>query len=473
MSQSWLSRLLGKNLSRSQQRATGDREQHGYDLGSIPPGRRSAVVTVRHLHAFEAHTGYVWAIAVSPDGGYALSGGSDGSLRLWDLAAAQCVSTLGSHTGDVRSTTVSADGRLALSGGSDCSVKVWDLAARQCLSALDGHTDAVMATALSADGRFALSGGQDCTVRLWDVATGRCIRVLKGHTCGVLAIAIAPDACLALSGGGDTTIRIWELATGNCLRVLTGHAGGIHSVVALTADGSVAREFAVGGVCSLTFTGDGRLALSCGSDGVVKVWDPFTGRCVRTLQRWWAKYLRALWPSFRLDNARSVAVTADGRLAVSGSDDNTLKVWDIATGRCLHVLRGHAGTVESVALTPDGHTALSCSRDGTIRLWQLRWNYEFAEPSDWDEGARSFLKTFLTLHAPYAAALPQGREPSEEEIRQALTRRGRPSWTEDDFQGLIRELQHADYGWLRPEGVRAELERMARDCGEPPPSDSG
>ena len=50
----------------------------------------------------------------------------------------------------------------------------------------------------------------------------------------------------------------------------------------------------------------------------------------------------------------------------------------------------------------------------------------------------------------------------------SLTRRGRPSWTEEDFQGLIRQLQYSGLGWLRPEGVRAELERMAQDWDGPP-----
>ena len=58
--------------------------------------------------------------------------------------------------------------------------------------------------------------------------------------------------------------------------------------------------------------------------------------------------------------------------------------------------------------------------------------------------------------------MPEGREPTEEEVRLALTRRGKPTWSEEDFQGLIRQLQYAGYGWLRPEGVRVRLLRMAR-----------
>ena len=88
---------------------------------------------------------------------------------------------------------------------------------------------------------------------------------------------------------------------------------------------------------------------------------------------------------------------------------------------------------------------------------------EEKEPADWDESARPHLENFLTLHTPYAGTLPQSREPTEEEIALALTRRGKPTWMEEDFKGLLTTLGCAGYGWLRPEGLRRELERMAKE----------
>ena len=153
--------------------------------------------------------------------------------------------------------------------------------------------------------------------------------------------------------------------------------------------------------------------------------------------------------------------------------DNTLRLWKLGigrfwklgTGRCIRVFQGYIG---SVYISPDGRYAISGSGDSTrygsenkaLCLWELDWEYEFPEPVDWNKGARPYLETFLTIHAPYAGSLPADRKPTEEEIRLALTRRGRPNWTEENFQGLIRQLQYAGYGWLRPEGVRKELEKM-------------
>ena len=66
-----------------------------------------------------------------------------------------------------------------------------------------------------------------------------------------------------------------------------------------------------------------------------------------------------------------VAVTPDGKRAVSASWDHTLKVWDLETGREMRTLEGHSGWVAGVAVTPDGKRAVSASVDGTLKLWDL------------------------------------------------------------------------------------------------------
>ncbi|MGA7075900.1 MAG: hypothetical protein WBZ42_05060, partial [Halobacteriota archaeon] len=67
----------------------------------------------------------------------------------------------------------------------------------------------------------------------------------------------------------------------------------------------------------------------------------------------------------------AVSITPDGRRAVSGSYDNTVRVWDVETGKCKRVLEGHTGTIYAVSITPDGRRAASGSRDHTVRLWDL------------------------------------------------------------------------------------------------------
>ena len=90
----------------------------------------------------------------------------------------------------------------------------------------------------------------------------------------------------------------------------------------------------------------------------LKVWDVASGRELRTL-------------AGHTGEVSAVALTPDGRLAVSASWDDTLKVWDVASGRELRTLAGHTGSVRAVALTPDGRLAVSASGDHTLKVWDV------------------------------------------------------------------------------------------------------
>jgi WD40 repeat protein len=74
-----------------------------------------------------------------------------------------------------------------------------------------------------------------------------------------------------------------------------------------------------------------------------------------------------------------VAVLADGSRALSGSWDNTLRLWDLATGETLRTLQGHTRRVSAVAVPADGSRALSGSWDDTLRLWDLNTGQCLAE----------------------------------------------------------------------------------------------
>jgi len=105
----------------------------------------------------------------------------------------------------------STDGQRLLSGGTDGSVRLWDLASGQELSRCQGHRNKVISVSLSPDGRRALSGSYDRTVRLWDLASGRQVCVCRGHTDIVDSVAFSADGHTALSGSRDGTVRVWQL----------------------------------------------------------------------------------------------------------------------------------------------------------------------------------------------------------------------------------------------------------------------
>ncbi len=84
-------------------------------------------------------------------------------------------------------------------------------------------------------------------------------------------------------------------------------------------------------------------------------------------------------------NVNSVAFSPDGKYALSGSLDKTLKLWDVNTGKEIRTFQGHSDIVFSVAFSPDGKYALSGSGDGTLKLWEIETGKELASLISMDE----------------------------------------------------------------------------------------
>ncbi len=114
-----------------------------------------------------------------------------------------------------------------------------------------------------------------------------------------------------------------------------------------------------GPVNDVAITPDGRRAVSASGDHTLKVWNLETGRDLCTLEG-------------HSKSVFGVAITPDARCAVSASGDHTLKVWDLEVGRELCTLEGHSGWVSRVAITPDGRRAVSASEDRTLKVWDLQ-----------------------------------------------------------------------------------------------------
>ncbi|KAH8748441.1 hypothetical protein F5883DRAFT_721048 [Diaporthe sp. PMI_573] len=109
-------------------------------------------------------------------------------------------------------------------------------------------------------------------------------------------------------------------------------------------------------VNSVAFSADGQRLASGSGDDTIKIWDPASGQYLQTLKG------HDSW-------VLSVAFSADGQRLASGSSDETVKIWDPASGQCLQTLKGHNNSVHSVAFSADGQRLASGSDDETVKIW--------------------------------------------------------------------------------------------------------
>jgi WD40 repeat protein/serine/threonine protein kinase len=386
-------------------------------------------------------------VILNADSKSALSNNDDGQLTLWELTTGNCLRTFEGDVIGASLLCLSEGGKYALAVVRKRFVKVWEVATGKRLRTFDSRMDSVRSASLSEDGKFALTGSgplrlgnrnrEGQKLKLWEMASGRCLRSFDDHydAGGVESLSMSADAAYALSSAVSVPgLKLWNVATGECIRTLERFV----TDVSLSADGKYA------------------LSASLRHDHTLKLWNLATGRCTRTFKGHTA-------------DVTSVTLSRDCRHALSGSEDGMLKFWDVRQGQCLLSFKRLSGVLTFVDLSQDGKYALSLERakerdwDRTLTLWFLDWELEERQPADWDEGARAYLHIFLRQQTPYAGSLPTDRDPTDEEVTLALTRRGQPSWTDEDFQRLLYTLGCVGYGWLRPEGVRRELEKIAAD----------
>jgi WD40 repeat protein len=229
---------------------------------------------------------------------------------------------------------------------------VWDVATGALLATCKGHTSKVLGAAFSPDGSRLVTASADGTVRQWNATTGLEVEPpYDRHSGDVLSAVYSPDGEWVASAGADRTVRVWRAQGRQDVAVLHGHTGHVIQV-AFTPDG---RRLA-----SLSRA----RGLTAGDD-TVRVWDVSPQATLPVLRG----HTSYVYP---------VAYSPDGRWLASGSWDETVRLWDAATGEPCATLPhpSSTGTRESyvfdLAFSPDGTSLVTgCNPDDRLRVWDV------------------------------------------------------------------------------------------------------
>jgi WD40 repeat protein len=337
------------------------------------------------------HRGFIRSTAFSPTGRLILTSGYEGRARLWNARTGRLVQELrGPDHSALGQAVFSPDGRLVAAASNDGTARVWEAATGFQLAIMIGHQNRVSKVAFNPAGDAVVTASVDGTAKVWRT-DGSLINVLAGHRQPVKSVSFSPDGSLVLTGSEDGTARLWDPGSEADLLIV----GRQQSPSAFAA--SVDGRFLVGG-------SDGIVTVRHVSQGVVQTrsvkkpvtavaFGPAGALAVQLPARSVAYSSEAgliaeghADGSVRLATASgaqrfklrsmgggvgAVSFSPDGRLLAAGSDDGTVRVWDLRTRRVLHTLKRHTLAVTSTAFSPGGSLLVTASLDKDVGLWSV------------------------------------------------------------------------------------------------------
>lgn len=336
------------------------------------------------------------------------------------------VARLSPHAENIFSVAYSPDGKYLASGGSGGTVRIWDAATHEQLNCFIEHHDAVTVLEFMPDGEGLWSGSEDGTARLWSIKSGQQRACFDGYYRGVTGLAMLPDGNTLVAGGKNGDLDFWNLRSRNdsfhrtmdgpISDICTAHDGQVLAIVHAGEkhydrfpnvepatlywhhdDGEPAEtsEFP-GTICAaasanaVVYAGSGPLLgfedenlcddhpteeeLANGTYARAICLYDVTDCPVNRLAQWglWNEPFYDWWSAHHAD-ILALAFSPSGHLLASASCDKSVRLWGGLTDGShdlLQIFKGHTTAVRDVAFSPNGRT-LASAGDNSVLIWPL------------------------------------------------------------------------------------------------------
>ncbi|KAG5418128.1 PRP46 [Candida metapsilosis] len=310
----------------------------------------------QHTHSWKllrtlagAHQGWVRAVTVDQvTNDWFVTGSSDSTIKIWDLASSELKSTITGHIMGVRALVVSKKFPYLFSGSEDKTLRCWDLeksnAVEGCqIKNFHGHVGGIYALSLHPQLDVVLSGGRDAVVRIWDIRATKEITLLSGHKSDITSIESFDNDPQVVTSSMDGTIRLWDLRKQSTELCITQHSKSIRSMVAHPLE--------------TTFT-------SGDSNGNIKQWLLPKGELLNNFEK-----------SDREGIINTLSINPITNTLFSGYDDGSIEFYDYISGKLLQsgqapALPGADGAaVYASTFDMSGLRLITCAGDKSIKIW--------------------------------------------------------------------------------------------------------
>jgi len=205
------------------------------------------------------------------------------------------------------------------------------------LKTLTGHTNRIYQVDFSNNGKFVVTASGDNSAKVWNVKTGQMVLNLGNHYSHVFCASFSPDSRFLVTVDGDVA-KVWNIPSGRLYKTLRGHTKRVHSA---------------------RFNSSGTRIVTTSEDGSIKMWDIASARVFREIQ-----ITDKGWTYSAVFNPRG------GSIAV-GAQEGLLEVWDVNNGKRIMRLRGHSRAINTVRFDKNGSRLLSASVDNSVKLWEI------------------------------------------------------------------------------------------------------